>query len=162
MWARPQPQVQPHKEAGFTLVEILAVLIIIGIMSSVVILSIPTPKTALDKQAQVVVGTLNKMAQESIINGRVSAAGFDRSGYVLYEYADDAWQELASDEWDESYRLKYKRIGAALDLPKKAEPSILFQPTGLSTPFELAMSNNDIAYTLIGEGDGRVILRKDQ
>lgn len=159
MRARPQPE--SCNEAGFTLVEILAVLIIIGVMSSVVILSIPTPKAALDKQAELMVGTLNKMAQESIINGRVSAAGFDRSGYVLYQYADDAWQEMASDEWDASYRLKYKREGAALDIPKKAEPSILFQPTGLSTPFELAMSDKDSVFTLVGAGDGRIILRKD-
>ena len=153
---------RPHHEAGFTLVEILAVLIIIGVMSSVVILSIPTPKTALDKQAQLMVGTLNKMSQNSIINGRVSAAGFGRSGYTLYEFADDAWQEVTSDTWGDSYRLKYKRIGAELDLPKKAEPSVLFQPTGLSTPFELALSDKDNVYTLIGEGDGRVILRKDK
>lgn len=159
MRARPQPE--SRNEAGFTLVEILTVLVIIGVMSSVVILSMPTPKTELDKQAELMVGTLNKMAQESIINGRVSAAGFDRSGYALYQYTDDGWQEMAADEWDASYRLKYKRYGASLDIPKKAEPSILFQPTGLSTPFELAMSDKDSVYTLVGVGDGRIILRKD-
>ncbi len=153
---------RPHHEAGFTLVEVLVVLVIIGVMASIVILSIPTPKTALDKQANIMVGTLNKMAQDSIISGRVSAVGFDRSGYVLYEFANDDWQETVSDEWAETYSLKYKRIGAVLDLPKKAKPAVLFQPTGLSTPFELSLSDKDIAYTLIGEGDGRVALRKEQ
>ena len=151
-----------HKEAGFTLIEILSVLVVISLISALVILSLPTPKTALDKQAELMVGTLNKMAQESIITGRVSAVGFDRDGYVLYEFADDEWQEIVSDDWDDDYRLKYKRAGADLDLPKEIQPSILFQPTGLSTPFELTLSDKDIAYTLLGEGDGRVVLRKDQ
>ena len=92
----------------------------------------------------------------------MSAVGFDRDGYVLYEFADDEWQEIVSDDWDDDYRLKYKRAGADLDLPKEIQPSILFQPTGLSTPFELTLSDKDIAYTLLGEGDGRVVLRKDQ
>jgi len=158
----------PHRlfasdqETGFTLVEVLAVLIIIGLMSSIVILSIPTPKSALEKQAQVMVGSLNQLAQNSIINGRVSAAGFSQSGYTLYEYDQDEWQELASDEWDEGYRLQYKRADTRLDIPKNASPSIVFEPTGLSTPFELAMSDNDIGYTLMTAGDGRVILQKNQ
>lgn len=151
-----------HGEAGFTLVEVLAVLIIIGLMSAVVLLSVPTPKSTLDKQAQLMVGSLNQLAQNSIINGRVSAAGFSQSGYVLYEYNEDAWQELASDDWDESYRIQYKRAESPLDLPKEASPSIIFQPTGLSTPFELTMSDRETDYTLAAQGDGRVVLRKDQ
>lgn len=151
-----------HKEAGFTLIEILSVLVVISLISALVILSIPTPKTSLDKQAELMVGTFNKMAQESIITGRVSAVGLDRDGYALFEFADDEWQEIISDDWDDNYRLKYKRAGADLDLPKEMQPSILFQPTGLSTPFELSLSDKDMAYTLLGEGNGRVVLRKDQ
>ena len=162
MRTRPHRGLASDKETGFTLVEVLAVLIIIGLMSSIVILSIPTPKSALEKQTQVMVGSLNELAQNSIINGRVSAAGFSQSGYTLYEYDQDEWQELASDEWDAGYRLQYKRADTRLDLPKTSSPSILFQPTGLSTPFELAMSNNDIAYTLMTTGDGRIVLQKNQ
>jgi len=147
------------REAGFTLIEVLSVLIIIGLLSSVVILSIPTPKSSLEKQAEVMVGTLNELAQNSIINGRIRAAGFSQSGYTLYEYVEDDWEELASDDWDAAYGLKYTRADSPLDLPKDASPSIIFEPTGLSTPFELVMSDNDIAYTLLTQGDGRVTLR---
>ena len=151
-----------QREAGFTLIEVLTVLIIIGLMTSIVILTVPTPKSTLDQQAEFMVGSLNELAQNSIITGKVGAAGFSQSGYVLYQFADDEWQELTSNEWGESYRLRYTRADARLDLPKEAAPSILFQPTGLSTPFELVMSDNDIAYTLLTSGDGRVVLRKDQ
>lgn len=153
---------RPNREAGFTLIEVLTVLIIIGLMTSVVVLTIPTPKSALDTQAEFMVGSLNELAQNSIITGKVGAAGFSQSGYVLYQFADDEWQELTSSEWRESYRLLYERADARLDLPKEATPSILFQPTGLSTPFELVMSDNDAEYTLLTSGDGRVVLRKDQ
>ena len=153
---------RPQREAGFTLIEVLTVLIIIGLMTSIVILTVPTPKSTLDKQAEFMVGSLNQLAQNSIITGKVSAAGFSQLGYVLYEYADDEWQELSSNEWGESYRLRYTRADARLDVPEDAAPSILFQPTGLSTPFELVMSDNDREYTLVTSGDGRVVLHKDQ
>ena len=153
---------RPHREAGFTLIEVLTVFIIIGLMSAVVVLSRPATKSALDKQAQIILGSLNQLAQNSIITGRVSAAGFSRSGYVLYEFTNNDWEVLASAEWDERYRLIYKRAESRLDLPKEAEPSILFQPTGLSTPFELVISDHDNEYTLLTSGDGRVALRKNQ
>ena len=51
------------KEAGFTLVEVLSVLVVIGLMSSVVILSIPQPKSGLERQAERLSVELNALAQ---------------------------------------------------------------------------------------------------
>jgi len=148
------------KEAGFTLVEILTVLVIIGLMSSIVILSIPTPKSALDKQAEQLTSQLNALAQDGLISGRVGAAGFTRDGYALFSYEDGDWAERHTSEWTENYRIRLERASARIDLPKEITPSIIFQPTGLSTPFELTLSDRDVKYTLNTEGDGRIELVK--
>jgi len=148
------------KEAGFTLVEILSVLVVIGLMSSVVILSMPTPKSALDKQAERLTSQLNALAQDGLISGSVNAAGFSEDGYSLYTFENSEWTERVKGEWEDSYRLTLTRASAKLDMPKTAEPIIMFQPTGLSTPFELTLSGRDITYALKTEGDGRVELVK--
>jgi len=129
-------------------------------MSSVVILSMPTPKSALDKQAERLTSQLNALAQDGLISGSVNAAGFSEDGYSLYTFENSEWTERVKGEWEDSYRLTLTRASAKLDMPKTAEPIIMFQPTGLSTPFELTLSGRDITYALKTEGDGRVELVK--
>lgn len=148
------------KESGFTLVEILCVLVVIGLMSSVVILSIPQPKSLLDKQAETLTGQMNALAQDSLVSGSVAAAGFSKDGYALYTFENSEWMERISGEWQDGYRMTLTRASAKLDLPKTTEPIILFQPTGLSTPFELTLSDRETKYSLATQGDGRVELIK--
>lgn len=150
----------PPKNRGFTLVEILVVLFILGVTSSVVVLNMPTPKSALEKQATLLTGQLNALAQDGLISGSVTAAGFSKDGYALYVFENSEWSERAAGEWHESYRLTLSRAAAKLDMPKTTEPLILFQPTGLSTPFELTLSGREINYALTSKGDGRVELMK--
>ena len=151
-----------HHEAGFTLVEILAILIIIGLMSAVVILSIPRPDSPLEKQAQLITGHLNQLAQNSIISGRVGAVGISKAGYALYNYEDQDWHEITSGEWDASYRVRFKRENKNLELPKETTPTILFQPTGLSTAFEISLTDGGAQYIISAQGDGHVALRVDE
>jgi len=148
------------KEAGFTLVEILSVLVVIGLMSSVVILSIEPPKSALEKQAERLNSELNALAQDGLISGSVNAAGFSEEGYALYSFENSEWTERVSDEWQDSYRITFTRASAKLNLPKTTDPIVMFQPTGLSTPFELTLSDSDLKYSLRTEGDGRIQLIK--
>jgi general secretion pathway protein H len=148
------------KDSGFTLVEILCVLVVIGLMSSVVILSIPTPKSNLEKQATLLSGQLNALAQDGLIRGTVNAAGFSKEGYALYSFENSEWTQRASGEWGDNYRLSFTRASARLEMPKTTDPIIMFQPTGLSTPFELTLSDRDAKYALKTDGDGRVDLIK--
>lgn len=148
------------KELGFTLVEILVVLFVMALTTSVVILSVEPPKSPLEKQAQLLTGQLNALAQDGLISGSVTAAGFSEDGYALYSFENSEWAERASGEWQDSYRLSFSRANKKLDMPKETDPIIMFQPTGLSTPFELSLSDRDAKYTLASAGDGRVELAK--
>jgi len=146
--------------AGFTLVEIMTVLVIIGLVTSVAILTMPTPKSGIEIQANKLTAELNALSQDGLISGRVNAVGFSKDGYTLYSYRDGQWEERLSDDWDDGYRLQYTRNETAVDIPKTITPGILFQPTGLSTPFELTLSSRDITYAIKTEGNGRVELVK--
>ena len=148
------------KEAGFTLVEILCVLLILGLMSSMVVLSMPRPKPAIEKQAERLTFEINALAQDGLISGAVTAAGFSKDGYALYAFENSEWTERAAGEWQDSYRMTLTRASAKLELPKKTEPIILFQPIGLSTPFEFTLSDRDTKYALKTSGDGRIELVK--
>ncbi len=132
----------------------------IGLTASAIVLSAPTPKSELEIQANKLTTALNALAQDGLISGQVNAAGFSKDGYSLYTYREGQWVERASGEWADNYRLKFTRGTAKIDIPKKTVPTLLFQPTGLSTPFELTLSDRDMKYTLNTAGDGRVMLVK--
>jgi len=150
------------KEAGFTLVEVLCVLGLISVMSAVVVLSIPQPKSALDEQAARLTGELNALVQDGLISGFVTAAGFSRDGYALYSFENSEWTQRAGGDWDNNYRLTLERTSVKLEMPKTTEPIIMFQPTGLSTPFEFTLSNRETKYALKTSGDGKIELVKSQ
>ena len=147
-------------EAGFTLVEVLCVLAVLALTMSVVIFNMPTPKSDLEKQAELLTGQLNALAQDGLVSGSVTAAGFSKEGYALYAFENSEWTERVSAEWEDSYRLSLTRTSAKLEMPKTTEPIMVFQPTGLSTPFELTLSDRDMSYTVSTSGDGRVDLIK--
>ena len=151
---------QIAKDAGFTLVEILVVLAILAITTSVVILSIPPTVMPIEKQANRLHLEINALAQDGLISGAVTAAGFSKDGYALYAFENSEWTQKASGEWQDNYRLTLTRVTTKLDIPKTTEPIILFQPTGLSTPFELTLSDRETRYALKTAGDGRVDLVK--
>lgn len=153
-------QRRPKYESGFSLVEILVVLFIIGLMSAAVVLTFDKPKSALEKQAETLASQLNALAQDGLITGSVNAAGFSKDGYALYTFENSEWTERVSDDWQDSYRLTFTRASAKLDMPKEKEPIIMFQPTGLSTPFELTLADRDLKFSLKTEGDGRIALVK--
>ena len=81
------------KEAGFTLVEILLVLAILAVTTSVVILSIPQEAAPIKKQAERLTLEINALAQDGLISGAVTAAGFSKDGYALYAFENSEWTE---------------------------------------------------------------------
>jgi len=61
---------RPHKEAGFTLVEVLCVLALLGLTTGLVVLNLPKPAPAFEKEATGVTTLLNLAARESVIDGK--------------------------------------------------------------------------------------------
>jgi len=60
-----------HKEAGFTLVEILCVLALLGLTAGLVVLNLPKPAPAFKVEAQNLATLMNVAARQSIIDGKV-------------------------------------------------------------------------------------------
>ena len=153
-------RIRKHKDAGFTLVEILSVLVVVGLMSSAVVMTLPKPKSALDKQAVLLTAHLNALAQDGLIAGQVTAAGFSTEGYKLYSFTNGLWAERYAGHWSEPYRLHFKRADTKVKLTKEISPSLVFQPTGLSTPFEFTLEDRRAKYALMTSGSGRVEMKK--
>jgi len=146
-------------DEGFTLVELMTVLVIIGLVSSAVILSFPARISALDQQAHKLAGDLNVTAQEAVLTGRSTAAGFSDNGYSLYRYQNGDWLDVLNENWPVGVDIFLSKDTGEIDLPQTIVPIIIFEPTGLAPAFNLRMSDGlDAIYTVKSTGDGQIIL----
>ena len=88
--------------AGFTLIEVLVIVIIIGIVSAVVLLSFGVlgDDRAMQQQARRFASLVDLAADESLMQGRDYGVEFTRSGYRFLEYdpLSGQWQEIIGDE----------------------------------------------------------------
>lgn len=82
-----------HPSAGVTLVEVLVVLVLIGILASVVGLSLGgTGRFAgADREADLLVARLNRAADEVLLTAQDMAMSWDRQSYRFFVREDDAW-----------------------------------------------------------------------
>ncbi|HUD96044.1 MAG TPA: type II secretion system minor pseudopilin GspH [Woeseiaceae bacterium] len=87
---------------GFTLIEVLVIVIIIGIVSAVVLLSFGVlgDDRAMQQQARRFASLVDLAADESLMQGRDYGVEFTRSGYRFLEYdpLSHQWQEIIGDE----------------------------------------------------------------
>ena len=154
---------QPTGEHGFTLVEVLVTLVIMGLMTGAVIMNLPEGENPALVQGRKMATQLNMIAQSSMIS-RQSLGVRLRDGHMeTVRYQQGEWQVVQDIPIDESVFSTFDFIqnGAKIDLRRAAKtqiPLIRYDVTGLATPFELRLENGEGSFQLIGEIDGRVQL----
>lgn len=146
------------KEAGYTLVEIMAVMVIIGLMTSAVVLTLPKDKAVVNVYAEDLVRDINGAAQASLLSGKMAALGVSEKAYAIYAYEDDAWVSKREGDWPDGVFVTFEKDKAELQLTEEIVPLALFEPTGQSTVFDLTLRNHDKVLKLSSQGDGRVVM----
>ena len=139
------------RSQGFTLLEILVVLVIIGIMASFAVLQFggrgsKPAKAEVDRLA-----TLVRLArEEAILNSRDYGLGFSATGYAFYalDEKEDTWTPVENDRvlrprfLPESLRIQLtvedQWVELKPDLPKK-KPQVFIYSSGEMTPFSVGV-----------------------
>ena len=80
--------------AGFTLVELMVVLLIIGLMASVVVFSFPDGNSALEEDAQRFAARTAALRDNAILQSRPMAVQVTSSGYSFLERRKGSWSVI--------------------------------------------------------------------
>jgi general secretion pathway protein H len=132
--------------SGFTLVELMVVLLIIGLMASVVVFSFPGGSSALEEDAQRFAARTAALRDNAILQSRPMAVQITPSGYSFLERRKGSWSVIedkpfVSTNWSSGVSAKIGENGPLM---------ISFESTGLPS--------DQAELVLQGEAQSRRIL----
>lgn len=164
---------QINRQAGFTLLEVLLVALLMGLAASAVTLSISSagPEQVLNKQAQRFMAATELVLDETVLSGQFIGIVVDETQYQFVLYNEGKWvpieqdKMLATQQLEPGIKLDLILDGMPLmqedeeqdswfDEPfidelsaeekiKNPQPQILLFPSGEMTPFELRFTTVD-------------------
>ena len=159
-----------QSERGFTLLEVLAVLFIIGIIASFVGLSVGQRSSrAAQEEAERLYGLVQVAGEESVLQGRELAVEFTRESYRFFELTNDnQWVLIEEDTLfrerkfppDVNIELLVEGSTTSFD-DEKNLPRIFILSSGELTDFEISFSLDDEkTYILRGTINGKLDLSR--
>jgi type II secretion system protein H len=146
-----------NREAGFSLVELLAVLAILSLMLGAVVFNLPKPRSETDRVSAAITAQVSRFLDDGAVAGEMRALGLDTDALVLFRHDGRSWSRAADLPWPEDARITLDRSGDRIELPETAEPTLLFEPYGAVPDFTLTFSAQDGQYILRADARGRVL-----
>lgn len=144
---------------GFTLLELLVVLVIVGVMLGMVSMSaLPNKRQALQSDAQRVALLLQMAREEAIVRNRRVAFELDAERYRFYVKSDtNEW--LLIDDNDFFRERSFKNAPLVIGMQPGSTPAILplkvvFGREPVDRPFKLTLSLDDATVAIMADGLG--------
>lgn len=153
------------RDAGFTLLELMAVILIIGIIVSFATLSIgQNTSRIVQDEVERLHGLIRLAGEEAVLQGRELALEFGRDKYRFLELGSEGWQPIEEDKMFRErplpetveFELMLEGVEASFE-DKEHLPRIFILSSGELTPFDLTLSIDEVEeYSLQGQFNGKL------
>ncbi len=150
------------RSKGFTLVEILVVVVIMAIVISLAILAVGTTgrDTQLDEESRRIEGLVGMLHERGLLEGRDFGLRIEPTAYefVVYEPRRDRWMTL-----DQEHEFRHRELPKGLSFQLELDSQIVvIKPIDRNLASDQAPPSPQVAIAASGEGTPfRLTLRRD-
>ena len=143
------------RERGFTLVELLIVLTILGLLSAAVVVAMPDPRGSLVSEAERFAARAHAAQERAIMDARTMSIRVTSAGYGFDRRRDGEWEPLearpfVTEQW---------REGTAARVGEGNVTRIVFDSTGLTDPVRLMLVREEEQVAVEIAHDGSIHVR---
>lgn len=151
--ATGNPKYGLNLQQGFTLLEIMIVVALIGLLSSVVALNLtPKPDTRPDRFLRQIQLQMQSLTTQSMVQQRWYGVLFSENQYQLVRQIGTQWKRVGNNteaRTDLPNNFEAEKEGQPINLNQVAtQPQILFSPDGNHSSFQLKILSTDQTYSL--------------
>lgn len=143
---------RPARPNGFTLVELMVVLVTLGLATAAVVIAIPDPAARLGDEADSFAARLVTARDLAVVGGHDIAVRIDAQGYDFSRRDDERWQAITAKA------LQPRRWGTGVVALNRIDggETIVFDTTGLATPALVTLQRGSSRASVIVDAAGGV------
>jgi general secretion pathway protein H len=150
---RPMAALTTRRDRGFTLIEILVAVVIIGVIVGVATLAIGNPAPdKLREETRRLAAVIGLAQEEAILQSRDFGIAFWQQGYAFHEFYQGRWLKIEKDRTLRSYQLPQgmrlqltlEGIDVIMSAVELEKPQIFILSSGEISQFKLQFKFSDM------------------